>query len=70
VTEQEVTEQVKVEEFAAEEETAVDSLEEPPLGGQNDEEETETAVDIEQGLDTEVEHFENEEDVAVEDYEG
>jgi hypothetical protein len=46
-------------------------LEEPPLGGQNDFEETEeTAVDIEQGLDTEVEQFENEEDVAVEDFEG
>jgi hypothetical protein len=66
-----VTEQGEQEEFAAEDETAVDSLEEPPLGGQNDEEETEeTAVDIEQGLDTEVEQFQNEEDVAVEDYEG
>jgi hypothetical protein len=66
-----VTEQEEQEEFAAEEETAVDSLEEPPLGGQNEVEETEeTAVDIDQGLDTEVEQFENEEDVAVEDYEG
>jgi hypothetical protein len=66
-----MTEQGEQEEFAAEEETAVDSLEEPPLGGQNDVEETEeTAVDIEEGLDTEVEQFENEEDVAVEDYEG
>ncbi len=66
-----MTEQVEQEEFAAEEETAVDSLEEPPLGGQNDVEETEeTAFDIEEGLDTEVEQFENEEDVAVEDYEG
>ncbi len=66
-----MTEQEEQEEFAAEEETAVDSLEEPPLGGQNEVEETEeTAVDIDQGLDTEVEQFENEEDVAVEDYEG